>query len=176
MYLPLSKESDQEVVDGLVKAGNDGNIHDYLRSLEDKDLSERLREHYELLKDAFHKNMLDIILHAKNSQYMYEAFVRTDLLRSPIKSASSLNSPFTQLLVLARMYDNGELIGVIEHLLYACIAHKHDDNTNSSNFMRHVEICFELIGRKMEDKALNHENFTADRLEALSQRLWNTLV
>lgn len=174
--IPISNEADQEIIDGLNKAISDRNIHGFLSWLENKDVKERLREHYKLLKEAFQKNVLDIIFNAKNPQYMFEAFVRTDLLRTAIKSAHDMNSPFTQLLILAREFDNWELIGTIEYLLHACVAHRHEDNTNSGNFMHHIQICFEFLWREMKEENLEHENFTAERLEALIQHLWSTLV
>ncbi len=174
--LPLSAETEQEVIDGFNKAITEWNVHDFLCSLEDKDLTARLRQHYELLKEAFHRNVLDIISKGKTPQYIYEAFVRTDLLRNAIKSSHSMGSPFTQLLILGREYDNWVLMKTIEHLLYACVAHKHDDNTNSGNFMYHVERCFELMGKKMDSKSLGHENFTAERLDVLRQHLRNTFL
>ncbi len=166
--LPLTERENMALATAMSE-----NVAQWLAYLSeiDEDTEEALQKHYQKLKNAFQTNVLNIILDAENSQYMYEAFVRTDLLRRQIKSVGSLESAFEQLLLLANKYKDNELITVIEHLLNACIAHKHSDDTNSGNFRAHTEHCFNLINKSL-DTTQWHEAYTAQKLNEVASPLY----
>lgn len=166
--LPLTEREHGELATEMSKG-----IDQWLTYLHevDEDTRETLEEHYHKLKNAFQTNVLNIILNAENSQYMYEAFVRTDLLRRQVKSVGSLESAFWQLLLLAHAFDDQEMIPVIEHFLNACIAHKHSDDTNSGNFRAHTDHCFQLINRSL-DTTKSYEAYTAQKLNEVASPLY----
>ncbi len=166
--LPLTARENMELATAMSE--NVAQWRAYLSEI-DEDTEEALQEHYQKLKNAFQQNVLNIILGAENSQYMYEAFVRTDLLRRQVKSVWSLESAFDQLLLLAKKHEDTEFMAVIEHLLNACIAHKHSDDTNSGNFRAHTEHCFNLINKSL-DTTQWHEAYTAQKLNEVASPLY----